>query len=99
MIPLDHPLILVLTGAAGSTILGILAYQRGAKADKAVEHSQVIQGMDTLNQNLQEDNKLLRVEVQSLRADVKECGVKLEIVIAETSRLLAEVRSLTERRN
>lgn len=101
MIPLDHPLILVLAGAIVPTVLGILAYRRGAKADKAAERSaieahraasvaQVIQGLEGLIDSLQEDNKVLRL-------DVRRCAVKLEQVIIERDQLKEEIKKLIER--
>lgn len=96
---LEHPLILILAGAIVPSILGILAYRRGVIADRKAELSesrntsiasvaQIIQGLESLGDSLQEDNKVLR-------ENIRQCAIKLELVVAEKNDLLKELRELT----
>lgn len=96
---LEHPLILILAGAIVPSILGIMAYRRGVIADRKAELSesrntsiasvaQIIQGLESLSDSLQEDNKVLR-------ENIRQCAIKLELVVAEKNDLLKELRELT----
>lgn len=96
---LEHPLILILAGAIVPSILGIMAYRRGVIADRKAELSesrntsiasvaQIIQGLESLGDSLQEDNKVLR-------ENIRQCAIKLELVVAEKNDLLKELRELT----
>lgn len=98
MMQLDHPLILVLAGAIVPSILGILAYRRGVIADRKAELSesknnsiasvaQIIQGLESLSESLQVDNKILR-------ENIRQCALKLDHVVAEKDHLLQELRRL-----
>lgn len=108
MIPLDHPLVLMAAGAVLPTIMAVLAYRRGVVADKTADRAEsdrsraasvalIIQGLDSLIDSLQEDNKDLREQYRIMRDDARECAIKLEHVIVERDNLLREVKRLTER--
>lgn len=108
MIPLDHPLILMLAGAVLPTIMGILAYRRGVVADKTADRAEsersraasvalIIQGLNDLLDSFREDNKDLREQVRIIRDDARACAVKLELTVTERDDLLQEVKRLTEK--
>lgn len=95
---LEHPLILILAGAIVPSILGIMAYRRGVIADRKAELSesrntsiasvaQIIQGLESLGDSLQEDNKVLR-------ENIRQCAIKLEQAMADKNALLEEIQRL-----
>lgn len=83
------------------SILGIMAYRRGVIADQkaAISESrntsiasvaQIIQGLESLSDSLQEDNRVLR-------ENIRECASKLEQAMAEKNDLLKEISKLNGR--
>lgn len=91
----SNPAIVGLILAIPSTILGLLAYRRSRAVDKVTEQSQaatshsgsinqVIEGMNKLNENLQEDNRLLR-------EGIGECRTELGKIIQQQRALVDEV--------
>lgn len=104
---LDNPLFAVLVGAVPSFILGILAYRRSQKVDKATEQSaianthrdaigQVITGLNQLIDNLQTDNKELRDIIADLGIKLKEVVDERDIVVAELHELQKTFKPLVD---
>lgn len=94
----ENPAIIALVAAIPSVALGYLVYRQSKKTDKITEQSsaassqatavdQVIQGLNKLIDNIQEDNKLLRENVDELRVRLKE-------TMEENHNLQEEVRDL-----
>lgn len=101
MIDWSHPAIIGLTIGIPSFILGWLGYRRAIKVDKSVENAaliaaqtgsagQVIAGLNTLIENLQEDNKGLRNDIKELREEFKGMSLKLTEVIKERDQIRRE---------
>lgn len=98
---LDNPAIIGLIVAIPSFTLGYLGYRRSVKVDKAAEKSgeasastaavgQVIQGLNSLIDSLQEDNALLRESVAGL-------SIRLKQVTDEHEQLKRQVMSLKKK--
>lgn len=92
---LTNPAFIGLIVAILSFIPAFLAYRRSRAVDKTTEQSQaatsqagainqVIEGMDRLNANLQEDNRLLRESIEN-------CRSALEKIVQNQARLADEV--------
>lgn len=84
----SNPLLVGLILAIPSTILGLLAYRRSRAVDKVTERTQeattqsgsinqVISGLETLVENLQDDNKWLRERAERLQQNVQ--GLETEV--------------------
>lgn len=83
-----------------SVTIAYLAYRRSQRVDTVAEQAgiatrstesiqQVIDGLNTLIENLQEDNRVLRAKVRDLEE-------RLTRIIADCQALRAEVHSLSE---
>lgn len=103
----DHPLVTALTPSLGAFILGILLYRRSIKVDKTTVISEaqaardayqqrIVQGLDTLNDSLQEDNKGLRLEVKDLKQEVTDLKGEVKGLRVEITGLKEEIKKLTE---
>lgn len=95
---LNNPFVVALVTGIPSFILGMLLYRRSVKVDKATEQAmvisartagieQVISGLNLLNDNLQDDNRELRMVIS-------ECGIKLQKVVNERDAVLEELHNL-----
>lgn len=98
---IESPIVLVLVGAIPSFVLGILAYRRSVRADKVAEQSGivssqtaalklVIEGLNNLADSLQEDNKILRL-------NVNDCAAKLQKALAERDALHKQLQEILSR--
>lgn len=69
---LNSPIIISLAAGIPVAFVGYLVYGRGRKADKAVEQSGVanlaLNALKLLNDNIQEDNKILRKQLARLES-------------------------------
>ena len=78
-------------GILSTFILGFIGYRRSKKADTVAEKAgaveQIINGLNTLVDNLQEDNKILRENVKELRD-------ALQNITEERDEIRRELRSL-----
>lgn len=95
------PAIIGLVIGVPSFIIGILGYRRATKIDKATEKAaviaaqtgsvgQVIAGLNTLIENLQEDNK-------AWRDNFKELSIKLAEVVKERDMIQKELNLLKKK--
>lgn len=95
---LNNPAFLIIIAAIPGFVLGVLAHRRSGQVAKVTEQSQattshsgainqVIEGMNDLNKNLQEDNRLLR-------EGIGECKVELGKIIQQQRALVDEVTLL-----
>lgn len=78
-------------GILSTGLLGWFGYRRSKKADSVAERAgaveQIINGLNTLVDNLQEDNKILRDNVKELRD-------ALQAVTQERDEIRAELKAL-----
>lgn len=95
---LNNPALVGLLVGIPSFILGVLAFYRALKSDKAAAQSvfattqmaaidQVIKGLNQIIDTLQADNKELRETINDL-------GVKLKEILEERELLKEEIRKL-----
>lgn len=99
----NNPIVVGLAIGFPASVLGYLAYRRTIKLDRAAAASavattqsdavkQVIEGLNTINENLQEDNEVLR-------QNLKELGKLLETSLKENRRLKKEAANLNRKYN
>lgn len=88
-----------------ATVLGFLAYRRSRKVDAVAEQSgianetragtaQIIEGLNSLVDALQEDNKTFRDEGRAFRDEVRNLTLRVNEVVAERDELRRERDSL-----
>lgn len=87
----DSSSLVALFGIISTGLLGWFGYRRSKKADTVAERAgaveQIINGLNTLVDNLQEDNKILRDNVKELRD-------ALQAVTQERDEIRAELKAL-----
>jgi regulator of replication initiation timing len=102
MLDWNNPAVIGLVVAIPSFILGYLGYRRSVKVDKTTDQSrvassqvgavgQVIDGLNQLIDNLQEDNKLLRLSVRELRDKLDRITEDHLTLIKDVAELRAEL--------
>lgn len=98
----SHPAVLILMGALLSSIVPIIGYIKSRRTDKTTEEvavaterrggiNQVIEGLETLAENLQKDNDSLRKTVETSR---QECKQEIEELRQKQAELIDEVAVL-----
>lgn len=101
MIEWSHPAVIGLIIGIPSFILGWLGYKRAVKVDKSVENAsviaaqtgsvaQIITGLNSVIDNLQEDNKIWR-------DNFKELSLKLTEVIKERDQIQKDYNALAKK--
>lgn len=95
---IDLPIVIGMIATVSGIVLAWFGYARSKKVDKTTEQSQlvtaqsgvvgqIISGLNLLNENLQDDNKEIRVELKALAIKFSECVAERDSLRKELNQL------------